>query len=351
MKRPTKLIPMVVINSKQQQQVSEDGTPVIVTPGLAILRKIDRLLQTYVEASESGVFTVSQTGVKEWSETVSRQVNRSIEREEVKSDEVLKMERQRIERERVEAAERERKEQARIDAELKRQAAAEEKERVLIAKREAKEEQERREALMKEEAAKAKAVEAEREKLRQKGLEESRVMRDELMRKQTPGYESHNNQHTQPAAKASAIRVVRVPRNKPSTSSLQSNNNVDVEADAPVSVKRLDYGVNRVPKFGSHGEESRVEVKSQPMCKFFNTSNGCRNGTNCKNLHVNSGAVAAESDNSVGGGDVEVCKYFNTKAGCRFGDKCRHAHIEGQQRPFRAHKQSKIKEGEDAVVV
>ncbi|KAJ3022545.1 UNVERIFIED_CONTAM: hypothetical protein HDU68_009048 [Siphonaria sp. JEL0065] len=357
MKRPTKLIPTVVINNKQQQQVSVDGTPVIITPGLAMLRKIDRVLQTYVEASDSGVFTVSQTGVKEWAETVSRQVERSIEREEVKADEVVKLERQRIERERLESDERERKEQARVDAELRRRAAAEEKERLLIAKREAKEEEERREIRMREEMERTRLNEVaarEKEALRQRGLEEARVTREEMMRRQTPAYASQENnvqqQANESSAKAQNIRVVRVPRSKASAASLNNyqGSNIDIPSDIPVSVERLDYGVNRIPKFGSHGEDLRLEVRAPSACKFFNTSKGCRNGSNCKNLHIDNGAVAAESDHVsasvpvAGAETAELCKFFNTKIGCKFGDKCRHAHIEGQ-RPARVNKGPRAK--------
>ncbi|ORY49557.1 hypothetical protein BCR33DRAFT_713869 [Rhizoclosmatium globosum] len=338
-KRPIKLIPTVITSANNKggvPLVSGSTAVTIVTPGLAVLRKLDRVLQAYVEAADAGVFAVSNTGVKEWADVVSKAVGRAIEREEVKADEVQKAERQRVEQERIEAEEREMKERARIEAELRRRAAAEEKERVLIAKRLEKEEAERREAQMREEMEAARVNEAaarEKEYARQRALEESRAARDEMMRRQTPGFggaavEQHHHESAKPA-----IKVVKVPRQKPSASSLNEVPSV------PPSVERLEPTVNRTYKFGSHGdEEVAVAAPStkQTTCKFFNTPKGCRNGDNCKNLHVAAVTPAAESTEAPVASvneAVEVCKFFNSRMGCRFGDKCRHAHIEGQRPP------------------
>ncbi|KAJ3069931.1 hypothetical protein HDU98_007024 [Podochytrium sp. JEL0797] len=363
MKRPVRLVPTVVTSKKGGEGI------VTVTPGLAQLRKIGRVLAVYVEGCDAGVFSGTM-GVREWAQTVESAVKRGIEREEIKADEVVKAEEARVAAEVAEHVERERKEAVKVEVERKRRAAAEEKERLVIAERVAREERERKEEEVRREIVEAKAREVlvrEKEVARQRALEEARVLRDEMVRRQREAERAtiaEAQQQQQPRQQlprqqqeqAPGIRVVRVAKNKTSTASFgytntnPNNNNIEVPADVPVSVERLDYGVNRVPKFGNHhmeqerqgnGAPASVEAPAATACRFFNTPRGCRNGNNCKNLHVAAEGVAGECvaaeqqlqpAGEASAGD-NVCRFFNTKSGCRMGDKCRHAHVEGAQRP------------------
>ncbi|KAJ3124792.1 hypothetical protein HK100_011117 [Physocladia obscura] len=314
-KRPIKLV-SVVLNGKKVGLA--DGVQVIITPGLAVLKKISRVVNSYVEAVESGVVSGgSDTQLREWIDVLARQIERALEREEGKADEIVKAEAARIEAEATKVAERERKEAQRIEAENRRRAIAEEKERVLIEKRLAEEEIERREIQMRENLKRAELTAREQEVQRQKMIDDAKSIQqseqeyDVQPNSQLQQYQQHQSQlqlpqqqqqqtletYTPSPSDASAkieIKVVRIPRNK---NSVASN-----LADVPVSVERV-YRSNI--KFGSHGEEDIESVavaapKTQVVCKFFQSNKGCRNGDNCPMLHEKSISKTPVANNDNG---------------------------------------------------
>ncbi|KAI8622260.1 hypothetical protein BC830DRAFT_1089884 [Chytriomyces sp. MP71] len=343
-KRPLKLIPNVTNNTAAKKDAAF-VVPVIVTPGLAVLRRIERVLQAYVEASEMGLLS-GVAAVKEWHEVVSRQVERAIEREEVRADEIVKAERARIQMEEEAAAERARRERLRVESELRRRAAAEEKERILIEKRLQREEAERREATMRAEMERTRLQEVaarEMEEQRLRSIEESRNVRDEMMRRQMAGYQhpdeesyappqqvyqsnryqSNGTYAPQTKVDAPSLRVVRVPRTKPSM------DRVNAPTDS-----------NEEGRFNNESNaESAPFSKSRAPCKFFATPRGCKYGDRCNQSHVmpsNGTDIPSVTASSVlrtavvstlAAEDPPLCKFFNTRSGCRYGDSCRSIHI------------------------
>ena len=51
----------------------------------------------------------------------------------------------------------------------------------------------------------------------------------------------------------------------------------------------------------------------KPLCKFFNTKDGCKKGDECEFRH----------DKTL----KPLCKFFNTKDGCKKGDECEFRHV------------------------
>ena len=57
----------------------------------------------------------------------------------------------------------------------------------------------------------------------------------------------------------------------------------------------------------SNKETKNKETTFTPLCKYFNTKDGCKKGDNCPFFHP-------------------LCKYFNSKDGCKKGDNCHFSH-------------------------
>lgn len=56
-----------------------------------------------------------------------------------------------------------------------------------------------------------------------------------------------------------------------------------------------------------------MDTSTAPICKAFNTAQGCRFGKKCMFKHA--------VDNR------PICQWFNTVDGCRFGSRCRNSHV------------------------
>ncbi|KAI8834943.1 hypothetical protein BJ741DRAFT_608696 [Chytriomyces cf. hyalinus JEL632] len=365
-KRPAKLKPATTNRVKNHKTAF--AQPVIITPGLAALCKIDHVLQAYTKAAECGLLNGS-TDVKEWRVSVSRTVEMALEREQIHAEEVVRMERMRVDAEVRLANERTRQDREAAENETKLRLAAEEKQRILSEQRIEREEAERREAGVREAIQQKHELERALEEQRMRSIQDARNMRDAMINQMhvvshdydsaqpfvaSRGVDARNQEVCGPIAHSeehhilkefqiqltpsTSLLIKRIPHNKPSTESLA------LAAEA----EKLDPNRETVFSGPFSASFSRRGRKKPVKCHFYATKKGCRNGESCSMIHeavvsnVNNAGVMADKNIDIAGDGVDndgdgtetvlsrqrvACKYFNKESGCQFGDSCRYAHI------------------------
>ncbi|KAJ3238900.1 hypothetical protein HDU81_006911 [Chytriomyces hyalinus] len=299
-KSPAKLKPAATNRVKKNELAF--AQPVIITPGLAALSKIEHALHAYTKAADCGLLYGS-AAVKEWSVSVSRTVEMALEREQIHAEEVAKMERMRVEAEVRLANERRRQELVNTENETNRRLAAEEKERILSEERIEREEVERREAGVREAIQKKHEMERALEK-RMRSIQDARNMRDAMINQmhvmshdmdsapafmdsrgdarnqevRGPSAEHHNVKEFQiQLTPSKSLHVKRIPhnKNKPSTESLA------LAAEA----EKLDPNRDAASSEHLSARSTRLGRSKTAKCDFYATKHGCRNGESCRMIH------------------------------------------------------------------
>ncbi|TPX73846.1 hypothetical protein CcCBS67573_g04885 [Chytriomyces confervae] len=301
-KRPAKLKPVATNHVKNHKTAF--AQPVIITPGLAALCKIEHVLQAYTKAADCGLLNGS-TDMKEWRVSVSRTVEMALEREQIHAEEVLRMERMRVDAEVRLANERSRKNLEAAENEAKLRLAAEEKERILSEEQIRREEAERREAGVREAIQQKHELERALEEKRMRSIQDARNMRDAMINQMDVVRHDNDPAHPVMASRGDAriqevcgpiahseehrilkefqiqltpstsLLIKRIPHNKPSTESLA------LAAEA----EKLDP--NRETAFSGpfSARSSRRGRNKTVKCPFYATRKGCRTGESCSMIH------------------------------------------------------------------
>ena len=84
--------------------------------------------------------------------------------------------------------------------------------------------------------------------------------------------------------------------------------------NAPINVRKVaDSDRTKVKKARSKG---------RPLCSFFNSAAGCRNGDSCPFLHVEKRSISIKESKEKYRKPTRPCWHFNSGNGCSYGDKC-----------------------------
>lgn len=100
-----------------------------------------------------------------------------------------------------------------------------------------------------------------------------------------------------------------------------------VAADVNAPPKRQQRRRRQQPRRFADEEKRENGPAAPRLCRFYQTEEGCRKGSECNFEHSDSAVAAPRRDAGfVAVRTQKVCPYWDTEEGCRQGDQCRKLH-------------------------